>query len=149
MYQLHPRQDGSAGARSVITRRDLMRTARPRATGHRPTAGAVLTPTAVRLHRRKLGKAVSWTGCERLRFECYWLRLAVREMHTAGRTVQFFPDGRAISAMGQEEGGQMTTASADLATRRYQELAFAPHAGLITPGDPGYDQAPGSWSRPC
>ena len=43
----------------------------------------------------------------------------------------------------------MTTASADLATRRYQELAFAPRGGLITPGDPGYDQAPGSLSRPC
>ena len=43
----------------------------------------------------------------------------------------------------------MTTASADLATRRYQELAFAPHGDLITPGDPGYDQAPGSLSRPC
>jgi hypothetical protein len=43
----------------------------------------------------------------------------------------------------------MTTASTCLATRRYQELAAAPRAGVITPGDPGYDQAPGSLSRPC
>jgi hypothetical protein len=149
MYQLHPRQDGSAGARSGVTRRDLMCKGRPRATGHRPKAGAVLTPAAVRLRRRKLGKVVSWTGRERLRFVCYRLRLTVREIRAAGRTVQLCPDGRAISAMGQEEGGQMTTASAGLATRRYQELAFAPRAGLITQGDPGYDQAPGSLSRPC
>ena len=149
MYQLHPRQDASAGARSGVTRRDLMCKGRPRATGHRPKAGAVLTTAAVRLRRRKLGKVVSWTGRERLRFVCYRLRLTVREIHTTGRTVQLCPDGRAISAMGQEEGGQMTTASAGLATRRYQELAFAPHGSLITPGDPGYDQAPRSVSRPC
>jgi hypothetical protein len=104
MYQLHPRQDGGAGARSGITRRDLMRKARPRATGHRPKAGAVLTPAAARLHRRKRGKAVSWTGRERLRFVCCRLRWTVREMCTTGRTVQLCPDGRAISAMGQEEG---------------------------------------------
>lgn len=102
MNQLHPRQDGSAGARSVITRRDLMRRGRPRATGHRPKAGAVFDPAAVRLHRRKLGKVVSWTGRERLRFVCYRLG-----------------------------------------------LAFAPRGGLIRPGDPGSDQAPGSLSRPC
>ena len=149
MNQIHPRQDGSARARSGITKRDLMRKARPLATGHRPKAGAVLTPAAARLHRRKLGKVVFWTGRERLRLVCYRLRLTVREMHTTGRTVQLCPDGRAISAMGQEEGGQVTTASAGLATRRYQELAFAPRGGLITPGDPGYDQAPGSLSRPC
>jgi hypothetical protein len=148
MNQIHPRQDGSVGARSGITKRDLMRKARPRATRHRPKAGAVLTPAAVRLHRRKLGKVVSWTGRERLRFVCYRLRLTVREMHTTGRRVQLCPDGRAISAMGRE-GGQMTTASTGRATRRYQDLAAAPRAGVITPGDPGYDQAPGSLSRPC
>ena len=82
MNQIHPRQDGSARARSGITKRDLMRKARPLASGHRPKAGAVLTPAAARLHRRQLGKVVSWTG----------------------RTVQLCPDGRAISAMGQEEG---------------------------------------------
>ena len=149
MHQLHPRQDGSARARSVITKRDLTRKARPRATGHRPQAGAVLTPAAARLHRRKLGRAVSWTGRERLRFVCYRLRWTVREMHTTGRTVQLCPACRAISAMGQEEGGQMTTTSMGLATWRYQDLASAPRGDLITPGDPGYDQAPGSWSRPC
>ena len=70
MNQLHPRQDGSARARSGITKRDLMRKARPLAPGHRPKAGAVLTPAAARLHRRQLGKVVSWTGRERLRFVC-------------------------------------------------------------------------------
>jgi hypothetical protein len=149
MNQLHPRQDGSARARSGITRRDLARKPRPRATGHRPKAGAVLTPAAARFHRRKLGKAVSWTGRERLQFVCYRLRLTVREMYTTGRTVQLCLDGRAISAMGQEESRQMTAASAGLAPRRYQELAFAPRGSLITLGDPGYDQAPGSLSRPC
>ena len=104
MNQLHPRQDGSARARSGITKRDLMRKARPLASGHRPKAGAVLTPAAARLHRRQLGKVVSWTGRERLRFVCCRLRLTVREMNTTGRTVQLCPDGRAISAMGQEEG---------------------------------------------
>ena len=56
MNQLHPRQDGSARARSGITKRDLMRKARPRASGHRPKAGAVRTPAAARLHRRQLGR---------------------------------------------------------------------------------------------
>ena len=149
MNQIHPRQDASARARSGITKRDLMRKACPLASGHRPKAGAVLIPAVGRLHRRQLGKVVSWTGREGLRFVCCRLRLTVREMHTTGRTVQLCPDGRAISAMGQEEGGQMTTASAGLPTRRYQELAFAPRGGLITSGDPGYDQAPGSLRRPC
>ena len=82
MNQIHPRQDGSARAGSGITKRDLMRKARHLASGHRPKAGAVLTPAAGCLHRRQPGKVVSWTG----------------------RTVQLCPDGRAISAMGQEEG---------------------------------------------
>jgi hypothetical protein len=149
MNQLHPRQDGSARARSVITRRDLMRKARSRASGNRPKAGAVLTAAAARLYRRKLGKAVCWTGRERLRSVCRRLRVTVRETHTTGRTVQLCPDSRAISAMAQEEEGQMTAVSAGLATRRYQELPFAPRRDVITPGDPGYDQPPGSLSRPC
>jgi len=43
----------------------------------------------------------------------------------------------------------MTTASTGLATAAYQELAAAPHAELITPGDPGHDEAPRSWSQRC
>ncbi len=151
MNQLHPRQDGSgghAGTRSGITRQDLMRKARHLATRHRPKAGAVLTPAAARLHRRQLEKVVSWTGRERLRFLWYRLRRTVREMNTTGRTVQLSANGRALSAMHQE-GGQMTTTSTGLATTAYQELAAAPRADLITPGDPGYDEAPRSVSQRC
>ena len=43
----------------------------------------------------------------------------------------------------------MTIASTGLATAPYQELAAAPRADLITPGDPGYDEALRSWSRRC
>ena len=149
MNQLHPRQDGSARARSVITKRDLTRKARPGVIGHRPKAGAARTAAAARFHRRKLGKVVSWTGRERLRFVCYRLRWTVRETHTTGRTVQRCPDSRAISAMGQEDGGQMTSTSTGLAAAQDRDLAAARRTDLITPGDPGHDQAPGSLSRPC
>jgi hypothetical protein len=43
----------------------------------------------------------------------------------------------------------MTTTSTGLGTTPYQELTAAPCAGLITPGDPGYDDAPQSLSQPC
>jgi hypothetical protein len=43
----------------------------------------------------------------------------------------------------------MTTTSTALATAPYQELAAAPRGDLITPGDPGYDEAPQSLSQPC
>ena len=43
----------------------------------------------------------------------------------------------------------MTTTSTGLATAAYQELAAAPRADLITPGDRGHDQAPQSLSQPC
>ena len=43
----------------------------------------------------------------------------------------------------------MTTAATGLATAAYPELAAAPHAELITPGDPRYDEAPRSWGRRC
>ena len=102
MHQLLPHQDSSAGARSGIAKRDLIRKARPGANGHR--------------HKADAG--------------------------------HLFPDGRAISAMGQEEG-QMSTASADLARRRYEELAYLPRGGLITAGDSGHNRAPGSLSQPC
>ena len=127
MNQLHLRQDGSARARSVITKRDLTRKARPGVIGHQPKASAVRTAAAARFHRRKLGKVVSWTG----------------------RTVQRCPDSRAISAMGQEDGGQVTSISTGLAAARDRDLAAARRGDLITPGDPGHDQAPGSLSRPC
>jgi hypothetical protein len=43
----------------------------------------------------------------------------------------------------------MTTASTGLATAAYRELAAAPRADVITPGDPGHNEAPRSWSQPC
>ena len=43
----------------------------------------------------------------------------------------------------------MTTTSTGLATAAYQELAAAPRADVITPGDPGYDEAPRSVSQRC
>jgi hypothetical protein len=43
----------------------------------------------------------------------------------------------------------MTTTSTGLATAAYQELAAAPRAEVITPGDPGHDAAPRSVSQPC
>jgi len=43
----------------------------------------------------------------------------------------------------------MTTTSTGLATTAYRELAAAPRAAVITPGDPGHDQAPRSVSQPC
>jgi hypothetical protein len=43
----------------------------------------------------------------------------------------------------------MTTTSTGLATTPYQELADAPRAEVITPGDPGYDDAPQSLSQRC
>jgi hypothetical protein len=104
MHQIHPRQDGSARARSVITKRDLTRKPRPRASGHRPKAGAVLTAAAAR---------------------------------------------RALSAMGQEEGGKMTSTSTGLAPAQDRDLAAARRGDLITPEDFGYNGAPGSLSRPC
>jgi hypothetical protein len=44
---------------------------------------------------------------------------------------------------------KMTTTSTGLATAAYQELAAAPRAAVITPGDRGHDQAPQSLSQPC
>jgi len=41
----------------------------------------------------------------------------------------------------------MTTTSTGLATTAYQELAAVPRAEVITPGDPGHDQAPQSWGQ--
>jgi hypothetical protein len=43
----------------------------------------------------------------------------------------------------------MTITSAGLATTVYQELAAAPRAEVITPGDRGYDKAPRSVSQRC
>ena len=43
----------------------------------------------------------------------------------------------------------MTTTSTDLATVQDRELAAAPRADLITPADPGYDEAPQSLSQRC
>jgi hypothetical protein len=54
----------------------------------------------------------------------------------------------AISPM-YPKGSQMTTTSTGLATMAYQELAAAPRADLITPGDSGYDEAPRSVSQRC
>jgi hypothetical protein len=42
-----------------------------------------------------------------------------------------------------------TTTSTGLATTAYQELAAAPRADLIMPGDPGHDEAPQSLSQRC
>jgi hypothetical protein len=143
MNQLHPRQDGSgghAGTRSGITRQDLMRKARHLAIRHRPKAGLILTPAAANLHRRQLEKMVSWTGRERLRCLWYGLRRNVRAMNTTGRTGQPSATFRAISSM-YPKGSQMTTTSTGLAAAPYQELAAAPCADLITPGDPGHDEA--------
>jgi hypothetical protein len=151
MNQLHPREDGSAGhagTRSGITRQDLMRKARHLANRHRPKAGGALIPAAAHLHRRQLEKMVSWTGRERLRCLWYRLRLTVGELNTTGRTVQLSANGRAISAL-YPKGSQMTVTSTGLATMPYQELAAAPRADLITPGDPGSDEAPRSLSQQC
>ncbi len=151
MNQLHPRENGSgghAGTRSGITRQDLMRKARHLANRHRSKAGLVLTPAVVHLHKRQLEKMVSWAGRERLRCPWYRLRLTVREMNTTGRTVQLSANGRAISPM-YPKGSQMTTTSTGLATVPYQDLATAPRVYLITPGDPGYDEAPQSLSQRC
>jgi hypothetical protein len=43
----------------------------------------------------------------------------------------------------------MTTTSTGLATAAYQELAAAPRAAVIRPGDRGHGGAPRSWSQPC
>jgi hypothetical protein len=43
----------------------------------------------------------------------------------------------------------MTAASTGLATTAYQELAAAPRADLIAPGDPACEGAPQSWSQRC
>jgi hypothetical protein len=43
----------------------------------------------------------------------------------------------------------MTAASTVLATAPHQELAAAPRAEVITPGDRGYVGAPQSWSQRC
>jgi len=43
----------------------------------------------------------------------------------------------------------MTATSTGLATAAYQGLAAATRAAVITPGDPGHDQAPQSVSQPC
>jgi EmrB/QacA subfamily drug resistance transporter len=44
---------------------------------------------------------------------------------------------------------RLTATSTGLATAQYQELAAAPHADLIMPGDPGPDEAPQSLSQRC
>jgi hypothetical protein len=44
---------------------------------------------------------------------------------------------------------QMTITSTGLATVLYQELAAAPRAGVIAPGDCGHDEAPRSLSQRC
>jgi hypothetical protein len=150
MNQLHPREAcsaGHAGTRSGITRQDLMREARHLANRNRPKAGRV-SPAAAHLHGRQLEKMVAWTGHERLRFLWYRPRLTVRETNTTGRTVQRSANGRAISAM-YPKGSQMTVTSTGLATMPYLELAADPRAGVITPGDCGYDEAPRSLSQRC
>jgi hypothetical protein len=43
----------------------------------------------------------------------------------------------------------MATTSTGPATTAYQELAAVPHAAVITPGDPGHEEALRSWSQPC
>ena len=43
----------------------------------------------------------------------------------------------------------MTNTSTDLATVPYQELAAAARADMVTPGDPGYDEAPRPRSQRC
>jgi len=151
MNQHHPRQDGSgghAGTRSGITRQGFMRKVRYLATRHRPKACEALTPAAGRLHRRQLAKMVSWTGRERLRFWWHRLRLTVREINTAGRTVRLGANGRTIATV-HPAGSQMTTASTGLATMAYQELAATPHAAVITPGDRGHDRLLQSWGPRC
>jgi hypothetical protein len=141
MNQLHPRLDGAgghAGTRSGITRQDLMRKARHLANRNRPKAGGVLTSAAAHLRRRQLGKMVSWTGRERLRFLRYRLRLTARQMNTTGRAVQLGANGRGIAAM-HLEGSQLTITSTGLATAPGQELAAAPRAAVIRPGGRGCD----------
>jgi hypothetical protein len=151
MNQHHPRQDGSgghAGTRSGITRQDLIRKARHVATRHRPKACEALTPAAGRLHRRQLEKMAFWTGRERLRFWWYRLRLTVREMNTAGRTVRLGVNGRAIATV-HPAGSQMTTASTGLATMAHQELAATPRAAVTRPGDRGHYRMLQSWGPRC
>ena len=43
----------------------------------------------------------------------------------------------------------MTTTSTGLAIAPCLELAAAPHAAVIRPGDRGHDEAPQSWSQRC
>jgi hypothetical protein len=43
----------------------------------------------------------------------------------------------------------MTITSTDLASAPYRELAAAARADMMTPGDPGYDEAPRPWSQRC
>jgi hypothetical protein len=43
----------------------------------------------------------------------------------------------------------MTITSTDLASASYPELAAAARADMMTPGDPGYDEAPPPWSQRC
>jgi hypothetical protein len=151
MNQHHPRQDGSgglAGTHSRITRQDLIRKARHLATRHRPKACEVLTLAAAHLHRRQLETMVSRGARERLRFRWYRLHLTVREMNTTGRTAQLGANGHALSTV-HPAGSQMTTTSTGLATAPYQDLAAAPRAEVITPGDRGQDKAPQSWSQRC
>jgi len=66
----------------------------------------------------------------------------------ADRTAQLSANDRAIPTM-HPKRSQVTTTSTGLATTPYQELTAAPRADLITPGDPGYDQAPQSLSQRC
>jgi hypothetical protein len=147
MNQLHPRQDdsgGLAGTRSGITRQDLLGKARHLA-NRQPKVGGVLTPAAAHLHGRQLEKMVSRADRELLRFLRYRLGLTVRE---TGRTARLSVNGRAIAPV-YPEGSHMTTRSTGLATAAYREPAAAPHAEVVTPGDPGYDEARRSWSQRC
>ena len=148
MNQLHPRQDDSGGlasTRSAITRRDLLGKARHLANRQQPNVGGVLTPAAAHLRGRQLEKMVSRAGRELLRFLWYRLCLTVRE---TSRTARLSANGRAIAPV-YPEGSQMTTRSTSLATAAHQEPAAAPHAEMVTPADPGYDEAPRSRSQRC
>ena len=148
MNQLHPRQDDSgelASTGSGITMQDLLGKARHLANRQQPKVGGVLTPAAAHLHGRQLEKMVSRAGRELLRFLRYRLRLTVRE---TGRTARLSVNGRAIAPV-YPDGSHMTTRSTGLATAAYQEPAAAPHAEVVTPGDPGYDDAHLSWSQRC
>jgi hypothetical protein len=59
-----------------------------------------------------------------------------------GRTVQLSANGRAPSTA-HPAGSQLTGTSTGLAVAAYQELAAAPRADVITPGDRGHDEALG------